>query len=467
MTQHKHQPLKVDIDMLKRYDKPGPRYTSYPTAPQFTSEFGATQFREEIERTNRLENPADLSLYFHLPFCDTLCYFCGCTMLITRNRERIEEYVQYLIKEIELVGSMIKGGRKVAQLHWGGGTPTYLEPDQIRRLFDAIRSNFEFHGDAEIGVEIDPRGMTDGHLDALRDVGFNRASMGVQDFVDKVQEAVNRIQSEELTRWAFDGLRERGIESINLDLIYGLPYQTEESFPYTLERIIDISPDRLAVFNYAHVPWMKKHQQVIKEETLPGAEEKLKILKYTIERLTSGDYVYIGMDHFAKPDDSLTEAYFNKQLYRNFQGYSTKAGCDLYALGMSSISQLNEVYAQSVKELPEYYSAVGAGELPTERGYRLNRDDHIRRHVITRLMCDFELSKSDVEAKFDLAFDTYFADALRPLEPLVLDRLVELQDDKIFVTEMGHLLIRNVAMAFDSHLSKMQSEGTPMFSKTV
>jgi len=388
--------------------------------------------------------------------------------LITRNRERIEEYLGYLMREIKLVGGFVDKRRKVAQLHWGGGTPTYLEPEQIRRIFGAISEQFTFHDDAEISVEIDPRGLTDAHLDALRDVGFNRASMGVQDFDPRVQEAVNRVQPEDMTRRIFDGLRDRDFESINLDLIYGLPFQTETTFIDTVERILDISPDRLAVFNYAHVPWMKKHQRVIQEETLPSPDQKLQILKSTIERITSGGYVFIGMDHFARPDDELTQAYLQKKLYRNFQGYSTRAGCDLYAMGMSSISQLQDVYAQNVKELPDYYAEIDAGRIPTERGYRLTADDQIRRHVIMKLMCDFELRPSEVEQEFGLDFHDYFSGELADLQPLILDGVVELGDDVIRASEIGHLLIRNIAMAFDAHLRRMKSESdTPMFSKTV
>lgn len=460
------KPMIVDIDMLRRYDRAGPRYTSYPTAPQFSGEFDQHDFDAEVQRTNEGEHPNDLSLYFHLPFCDTLCYFCGCTMIITRNRERIDEYVDYMIREIELIRSKIKPGRKVAQLHWGGGTPTYLDPQQTRRLFAAIREHFDFHPDAEIGVEIDPRGLTDEHLDALRDVGFNRASMGVQDFELKVQEAINRLQSEELTRWAFEGLRQRGFDSINLDLIYGLPFQTVDSFNETLDRIIDISPDRLAVFNYAHVPWMKKHQQVIKPEMLPKADEKLRILKSTIEKLTSVGYVYIGMDHFAKADDSLTEAMQAKTLYRNFQGYSTKSGCDLFGLGMSSISQLDDVYAQNRKEIPSYYSSIESKELATFRGYRLTADDHIRRHVIMRLMCDFQIDKPKIERLFNIDFDDYFADALAELEEFAADGLLHVKNGVISVTDMGRLLIRNIAMPFDKYL-KQKQENKPLYSRTV
>lgn len=466
MSKTKSKPMFVDLEMLRRYDRPGPRYTSYPTAPQFTSEFAQKEFDLEIQRTNEIENPADLSLYFHLPFCDTLCYFCGCTMIITHNRKNIDEYINYLIKEIKLVSSKIKKGRRVAQLHWGGGTPTYLTSEQIRRLFGAIHEHFAFCPDAEISVEIDPRGLSETHLDALRDVGFNRASMGVQDFEPKVQEAVNRLQSEELTRWAFQGLCERGFESINLDLIYGLPFQTVDSFNQTLDRIIDISPDRLAVFNYAHVPWMQKHQRLIKEETLPKATEKLRILKATIEKLTALGYAYIGMDHFAKAEDSLTQALHTKTLYRNFQGYSTKSGCDLYGLGMSSISQLQDVYAQNIKEIPSYCEAIDRGGLATHRGYRLTKDDRLRRYVIMKLMCDFELDNKQVEEKFNIRFDNYFEDALPKLERFAVDGLIERPNGVISVTEMGHLLIRNIAMVFDKYLNEKRKD-EPLYSRTV
>ena len=467
MAQNGQRTLVVDIEMLKRYDKPGPRYTSYPTAPNFTTGFDAAAFKTEIERTNQSDRSPDLSLYFHLPFCDTLCYYCGCTTIITRNHDRIDEYLNYIIKEVEFAGRLIKPGRKVAQLHWGGGTPTSLDPEQIRRLFAAIRENFAFYADAEVSVEIDPRGMTDAHLDALEDVGFNRASIGVQDFDPNVQQAINRLQSEELTRWACDGFRARGFESINLDLIYGLPHQTVYSFEKTLERIINLAPDRLAVYSYAHVPWMKKHQNLISEEALPGPEAKLNILKATIERLTSAGYAYIGMDHFAKPDDALTQALDEKKLYRNFQGYSTKSGCDLYAFGMSSISQLEDVYAQNVKSLPAYYQAIDASRFATERGYRLSADDHIRRFVITSLMCHSELRKQDVEKRFDITFDDYFAEALEKMEPMALDGLVEMPNGTIHVTETGRLLVRNIAMAFDKYLGAMEKQNAPTFSQTV
>jgi oxygen-independent coproporphyrinogen-3 oxidase len=454
----------VDIDLLRKYDRPGPRYTSYPTAPQFSKDFGASQFLEEIRRTNQQDNPRNLSLYFHIPFCDTLCYFCGCTMVISRNRRRIREYVEYMIQEMQLISPLVRPDRRVEQLHWGGGTPTYLDPEEIRLLFAGIRENFDFTPDAEIGVEIDPRGLTEEHMVALREVGFNRASMGVQDFNPDTQKAVNRIQPEELTRHFVQVARDLGFQSVNLDFIYGLPFQTVTTFADTLERLIDISPDRIALFNYAHVPWLKKHQRIIDPDTLPKPEEKLAILKLSIERLTEAGYVYIGMDHFAKPNDELTIAQRNKTLYRNFQGYSTRANCDLYAFGMSAISQTETVYAQNVKEIPAYSEALKEGRLATERGYRLTTDDQIRRHVIMRLMCDFELDKRSVEDRFGIYFDGYFEEALAQLEEFEDDGLVEFDGPILRVTGMGRLLIRNIAMAFDAYL---KTEGRPIYSRTV
>jgi len=456
----------INLDLLRKYDRPGPRYTSYPTAPQFSEAFGPTEFWQEITESNSNGEVTDLSLYFHIPFCDTLCYFCGCHMLITHNRDRIEEYVDYLSREIELVSRLQKTGRRVAQVHWGGGTPTSLSPEQITRLTNVIHREFELTADAEVSVEIDPRGLTREHLAALRQGGFNRASLGVQDFDPAVQQAVNRIQSYQETRWTMDTLRELGFGSINLDLIYGLPFQTEDSFSRTLDLIIGMQPDRLAVFNYAHVPWMKKHQQMIKLETLPRPDEKLRILKRTIERLTEAGYGYIGMDHFAKPDDELAVAQKAKTLYRNFQGYSTHAGCDLYAFGVSGISQLQNVYAQNLKEMPPYYRRLNEGQLATSRGYKLTEDDHLRRHVIMRLMCDMSLDKREVENKFAIAFDDYFADALMKLEEFRDDDLLTLDANTIQINPFGRLFIRNIAMAFDACLDKNPSTRN-LFSRTV
>jgi oxygen-independent coproporphyrinogen-3 oxidase len=387
-------------------------------------------------------------------------------MLITHSRERIAEYLEYLKKEMELSAPHFNRDRRVGQLHWGGGTPSYLNPDEIISLTDSIKNHFRFSDGIEAGVEIDPRGLTFEHMQAFREAGFNRVSMGVQDFEPKVQEAVNRIQPEKITRDAVEWSRRLGFKSINLDMIYGLPYQTLDSFEESLKKIIDISPERIAVFNFAHVPWLMSHQKLIEKSTLPPPEVKLEILKMTIELLTGSGYIYIGMDHFAKPGDELALAQHEKTLYRNFQGYSTHSGADLYAFGNSAISQFNHVYAQNHKPLNNYYRAIDSNVFPTVLGYKMTDDDIIRQHVIMRLMCDMELNKREVERKFGIEFDEYFSDAYPKLEEFVGDDLLELAGDRIIVKGMGRLVIRNIAMAFDAYLEKMMKE-KPIFSRTV
>ncbi|MBS1271507.1 MAG: Oxygen-independent coproporphyrinogen III oxidase [Candidatus Marinimicrobia bacterium] len=464
-----NQEVIVDIDLLKKYDKPGPRYTSYPTAPHFHEGFDDKSWEEELQKSNANESAPDLSLYFHFPFCDTLCLYCGCNVIITRTPAKIDEYIEYLKKEIDMLASYLPKNRtrKVRQFQWGGGTPTYLTADQIRDIMGYIREQFEFSDGIEAGVETDPRELTYDRLQALREMGFNRASMGVQDFDPLVQKTVNRIQPEEMTRRHFNSLRELGYQSLNIDLIYGLPHQTPERFERTVDSIIDISPERIALFNYAHVPWLKPHQNYFKEEWLPTAETKLRIIKMAIDKFTDAGYVFIGMDHFAKPDDELTLAQQERKLYRNFQGYSPRAGLDLYALGMTSISQTQDVYAQNVKEITTYYQRISEGRLPVFKGYELNREDQIRRWVITRLMCDFELHPSEVEEAFDIDFNDYFAEDLPGLEPFIDDDLVVYQGDVIKVNPLGRLLIRNIAMSFDSYLKREKKEETPTYSRTV
>ncbi|MBI9072020.1 MAG: oxygen-independent coproporphyrinogen III oxidase [Melioribacteraceae bacterium] len=457
--------FNIDLDLIKKYDKPGPRYTSYPTAPQFTENFSQGTYLDEIIKTNHGENLPDLSLYFHLPYCDTLCYFCGCNMLISTDRDRIQKYISYLKEEIKILKKFLLSKREVAQIHWGGGTPTHLLPDEIADLKSFINESFTIKENSEQSCEIDPRELTFEHLESLKKNGFNRISMGVQDFNEKVQKAVNRIQSEEITRQVVEWVRKLEFESINLDLMYGLPHQTISEFEKTVDSIIDMNPDRIALFNYAHVPWMKKHMNLIKEEDLPLPEEKLDILKMSAEKLISAGYVFIGMDHFAKPDDELSIALREKKLYRNFQGYSTNAGTDLYALGITSISQHGRIYAQNYKTEKEYYSSLDKGELPVFKGYLLTEDDLLRRHVITKIMCDFELDYNSVSEKFKINFEDYFSNGLKKLEQFEKDGLLVFGNKKFTVTDMGRLLIRNIAMNFDGFIERKEDKAK--YSRTV
>jgi oxygen-independent coproporphyrinogen-3 oxidase len=458
--------ISVNLDLLKKYDQPGPRYTSYPTAPYFHEGIKNQEYIDHIVHDNTSLDNKNLSLYFHLPFCDTLCYFCGCNMMVTRNFEKIDRYIDYIEKEIHLLKQHIDSDRKVIQLHWGGGTPTHLTPDQIRRLGGIIHDNFEFTPDAEVGVEIDPRELTFNHMKALQEMGFNRCSMGVQDFDAKVQETVNRIQPEDITRQTVEWSKELGFKSINLDLMYGLPFQKTDLFSTTIDKILSMNPDRLAVFNYAHLPGMIKHQRLIKDEWIPPREEKLQLLKLSIDKLSDAGYIYIGMDHFAKPDDELTIAMENGTLYRNFQGYSTHAGINLFALGITSIAMLSDVYFQNVKTLKEYYHLIDQNQLPIMRGIILNKDDILRREVITELMCNFRLKKASIEKKYNINFDSYFSESLGQMGTLQEDGLIKFDTDQLTVTNDGRLLIRNIAMKFDAYLMKKEKD-KPQFSRTV
>ena len=452
------------MEKYKKYNVPGPRYTSYPTALQFDPSFTYKDYYNEINKS-RKDSAQDLSLYFHLPFCDTLCYFCGCNMIITRNRDRIIKYLDYLKREIDLIKEYAVDSKKVIQLHWGGGTPTHLSPEEIDELASYIQKTFPFRDNAEISCEIDPRELTKEHLAALRKNGFNRISLGVQDFDSKVQEAVNRIQPDNVTNQTVDWIRELGFLSMNIDLMYGLPFQTFDSFNNTLDKIIKISPERIAVFNYAHVPWMKKHMELINADDLPSAETKLNILQLTIEKLTEAGYIFIGMDHFAKPDDELSIALKEKKMYRNFQGYSTYPDTDLFAMGITGISQVQDVFAQNYKTENEYFKALDENLLPTARGYHLSFDDKLRRFVIMRLMCDFELDFPSVESKFYINFKDYFSKELNSFDEMETDNLVALSDNKIEITEMGRLLIRNIAMKFDAFIDS--NKEVSKYSKTI
>jgi len=454
--------LKVDLELIKKYNVPGPRYTSYPPATHFTDEISEEVLLEQIRGNNRAER--DLSLYFHLPFCQSLCWFCGCTTVITLDPKKSAEYMRYLEREMDLMKRLLNPKRKVVQLHFGGGTPTFSAPDEIRALGEMIHARFTLAEGVEAGVEVDPRRLTRDHLAALRQVGFNRASMGVQDNDPAVQKAVHRIQPFEMTRQVVEWMRETGFRSVNIDLIYGLPHQTPGLFVKTLEETLSLRPDRFAVFNYAHVPWMKPAQKILKVETLPTPETKLELLKLTIEKLTAEGYVYIGMDHFALAGDELAVAQKQKTLQRNFQGYSTRGGADIYAFGMSSISQAEGFYWQNHKELPEYYAALDSGKLPAHRGYLMTDEDKLRQVTIMRLMCDLGLDYGGMSKLLGLDFKAHFAHELDSLEDMEADGLLVKTPAGLVVTDWGRLLIRNIAMRFDAYAMTRKEN---RFSKTI
>lgn len=444
--------LNVDLELVRRYNLPGPRYTSYPPATQFTDQIPLSQILEHV-RGNNVE-PGDLSLYFHLPFCETLCWFCGCTTVITTDARKSADYVELLGREMSLMRPFLHAGRKVVQLHFGGGSPTFSPPDHLRRLGELIHQHFSLASDVEAGVEVDPRRLTRDHLRALREIGFNRASLGVQDNDVAVQKAVHRIQPRELTEEVAGWIRELGFTSLNVDLIYGLPHQTPSSFARTLEETLVLNPDRFAVFSYAHVPWMKPAQKIFRPEAMPTAETKLELLKLTVERLEGAGYVYIGMDHFARETDELAAAQRNRTLQRNFQGYSTRGGADIYAFGMSSISQAAAVYWQNQKDPACYGACVQAGQLPYGRGFVLSEDDVIRREVIMQIMCNLGVDHAKVAARFGIRFPEYFAVEMESLSDLEADGLVERRPGQLVVTQLGRLLVRIIAMRFDSYLAK-------------
>jgi oxygen-independent coproporphyrinogen III oxidase len=455
--------VKVDLELVKKYNVAGPRYTSYPPATKFTDALAWPELAERILENNRTER--DLSLYFHIPFCETLCWYCGCTTVITLNHSQGTTYNQYLEKEVARMGTLLNPRRKVVQLHWGGGSPTFLQPDEIRKLGEIIHKHFTFSDDIEAGVEIDPRRMTRDHIVALREVGFNRASLGVQDFDPVVQEAVHRIQPRAMTEEVLGWVRELGFTSINFDLIYGLPHQSVESFNRTLDIVLGLQPDRLAVFSYAHVPWVKPAQKILEHKVLPSPEVKLQLLKTVIERLTENHrYVYVGMDHFAKPTDELAVALRGKQLQRNFQGYSTRGGADIYAFGMSSISQIPDAYWQNEKDLPKYYAALDAGQTPLARGYLVTEEDKIRRETIMRVMCDFSLDYAAMSQRLGINFASHFETEIESLAGFEADGLVRRSALGMEVTDTGRLFIRNIAMCFDNTLAPV---GERKHSRTI
>lgn len=446
------QQLYIDLELIRKYNLPGPRYTSYPPTTQFAELPDTNTILNWICRTNQRER--NLSLYIHLPFCETLCWFCGCTTVITADYSKSSEYINYLGREMARISSLLPKDRKVIQLHLGGGTPTFCKPDCLRLLGELIHQHFSLATDIEAAVEVDPRRLTRDHIVTLREIGFNRASIGVQDNHPDVQKAVHRIQPFEITTQAVEWIRESGFSSLNIDLIYGLPYQTPTTFSRTLDQILKLLPDRLAVFSYAHVPWMKPAQKIVASRTLPTPDVKFQILKLTIEKLCAAGYIYIGMDHFARPDDELSVALHSGGLQRNFQGYSTRGGADIYAFGMSSISQTPEAYWQNCKDLTRYYNALETGQLPVARGYMMSEDDLIRREVIMQIMCNQRLDFDSLSRRLGIRFRDYFAQELGSLEDLVIDGLIRWTDNGFEITPLGRLLVRVIAMRFDAYLAR-------------
>ncbi len=443
--------LVVDLELIRRLDKNGPRYTSYPTADRFTKDFGVDQYKHWVAK-RRESGGGPLSLYIHIPFCNTLCFYCACNKVITKDRSKSAEYVRYLLKEMALQAELLGPGQTLEQLHFGGGTPTFLSDDEIREVMAAIAKHFKMVPDGEYSIEIDPRKVSDDTIALLGQTGFNRISIGVQDFDDEVQKAVNRIQSEEETLRIIAAARANGFKSVSIDLIYGLPKQTLERFGRTLDRIIAANPDRLSIYNYAHMPTLFLPQRRIHEEDLPSGQMKLDILSMAVNKLTAAGYVYIGMDHFAKPEDELAVAQRQGQLHRNFQGYSTHADCDLVALGVSAIGKIGPTYSGNFRELEQYYDALDRNELPVMRGIVLDHDDIVRREIIQALMCHFELDKQAFEREFKIEFDSYFAAEQPELEDYEREGLLELSPQRIIVTPKGRMLIRNICMVFDKYL---------------
>ena len=463
------QTLAFSADLLRRYDRPGPRYTSYPTAPQFHAGFGERELREVAAASNGDPIPRRLSLYVHVPFCESPCFYCGCNRIITRDKARGEAYLARLYREIALTAGLFDRDREVIQLHFGGGTPNFLSPAQLRDVVDTLRSHFRFSdaADRDISIELDPRFVDADDIAALGKIGFNRASFGVQDFDPAVQEAVNRIQSVEQTRAVIDACRGNGFRSVNVDLIYGLPNQTPDGFARTLDTVAEMRPDRVAVYGYAHMPHLFKPQKQLDASLLPSGETKLALLQLAIEKLTAAGYLYIGMDHFALPDDELALAQARGGLHRNFMGYTTHADSDLVGLGVSAISHIGDSFSQNPRDLPSWQAALDEGRLPVFRGMRMNEDDQLRADLIQQLMCQGEIPVAALERRYAIDFATYFALALERLAPLAEDGLVRIERERIVVTSRGRLLLRNIAMCFDHYLDQPATVATPRFSRAI
>ena len=458
--------IVFDKDLIRRYDTSGPRYTSYPTAVQFTTDFNLDDYLGGIKHSNEDPIPSPLSLYLHIPFCDTICYYCGCSKVITKDKSKAGPYIKLLKHEIELQGALFAKDRLVTQIHWGGGTPTFLNDEEIYEIIACIRENFNVPADHEVefGIEVDPRTIDRQRLKNLRNLGFNRISIGVQDFDDQVQESVNRIQSTTQIQQHIIEAKEFGFKSINIDLMYGLPKQTVDSFSKTLDTTIELDPNRIAIYNYAHLPEMFKPQRRINEDELPSAEEKLNILQLCIDKLQDAGYVYIGMDHFAKESDSLVKAQQEGSLHRNFQGYSTHADSDMVAMGITAISRIGDNYSQNVRTIDEYEASLKQNKIPVFRGIELEADDILRREVINELMCNNKLDITKLEKKWKIDFKTYFKSSLDNLQQMTEDGLVKIEKTKLVITTSGRLLARSICMQFDRYL---EQENNKRFSKII
>ena len=456
--------IELSEELIRRFDKLGPRYTSYPTADRFNAGFTEQSYLDHLaQRDGKPGNPP-LSIYVHLPFCESLCYFCACNKIITKEHGRVAEYLRYLDKEMALVAARIGPDRQAVQLHLGGGTPTFFNAEELGQLMGMLRRHFDFAPDAELGVEIDPRTVGNGTLAMLAGLGFNRNSFGVQDFDAQVQQAVNRIQPLEMVEKAVLESRQAGFESVNADLIYGLPRQTLESFGRTLDSLISLSPDRIALYNYAHLPRRFKAQRLINEAELPSAEERLQIFMMSMRRLLDAGYVYIGLDHFSKPGDELNQARLNKTLHRNFQGYTTRAECDLIGFGVSAISKVGDSYSQAVRTVNAYYEHLDQGRLPIEKGFSLSADDLLRREIIMTLMCSAPVEFAAVNRAHGIDFTAYFAPELALLQPYEEAGLITLDDQAIRVTPKGRMFVRASGMVFDKYLTQPT---TSTYSKLI
>lgn len=453
--------------MIKRYDCTGPRYTSYPTAVQFRSSYSAADYRDWVNTSNDDPIPAPLSLYLHIPFCNTVCYYCGCSKIVTKDKAKARDYIELLKQEIELQGALFDTDRRVTQMHWGGGTPTFLEDEAITDILGALQQHFrlEMNDSGEFSIEVDPRTVDVQRIANLRAMGFNRISFGVQDFNPEVQEAVNRVQDTQQIMDNMQAARANSFHSINIDLMYGLPKQSLQSFAQTIDTTIEADPDRIAVYSYAHMPDMFKPQRRIDEDELPAAEDKLAILQMTIEKLQQAGYVYIGMDHFAKHNDDLVKAQQNGTLHRNFQGYSTHADCDIVAMGITAISSIGDNYSQNFKTMDDYAAALDICEIPVYRGIELEADDVLRREIINQLMCHFKLDIKQFESRWGIDFRSYFESALTELHKMSNDGLLKISDERIEITPVGRLLARPICMKFDRYLQEKEQQ--QRFSRVI